>query len=315
MANDNIHTCKNCGNQFTGKYCNVCGEKVYTDHDKSIAHFLEDALHFITHFEGTLITTLKAIFTNPGQLSYDYCHGLRKKYFKPLSFFMLLVILYLLFPMFTGLNMPLRFYLNPGAKATRLVSHRTGIDIDSVHKVADTIAAGKKFATTLEARRFSKMYADSVMSSTTAFKKLETSFHKTSEKTSKILLLILIPLLAVPLWAMAYRKRKHLYDHLVLATEVNSFYLLFVFLIMPLVTMALYRIAPDFTATWVTDMNLGMFCYLVIAFYCTLAFHRFYKDSWWWAIIKSLIIVVAHYYIVQLIYKIILFAVTFYLSH
>src|SRR5690348_17578368 len=25
------HTCKNCGNRFSGKFCNQCGEKVYTD--------------------------------------------------------------------------------------------------------------------------------------------------------------------------------------------------------------------------------------------------------------------------------------------
>jgi hypothetical protein len=308
-------TCKNCGKEFNGNYCNNCGEKVYTDHDKSIPHFLEEALHFITHFDGTFITTLKTIFTRPGKLSFDYCSGLRKKYFKPLSFFMLLVILYLLFPVFSGLNMPFRNYLNRGAKATRLVSHRTGIDIDSVWRTADTVVAGKNFATVAEADRFAEIYVDSTIRKTTSFTKLETSFNKTSEKTSKILLLILIPLLTIPLWILAYRKRKHLYDHLVLATEINSFYLLFVFLLMPLITMGVFKIAPDFTVRWLTDMNLGIFCYVVIGFYCTLAFHRFYIDRWWWAAIKSLIIIVAHYFIVQLIYKIILFAVTFYLSH
>ena len=46
------HKCKNCGNFFYGNYCNICGEKVYTEHDKSILHFFEDAVHFLTHFEG-----------------------------------------------------------------------------------------------------------------------------------------------------------------------------------------------------------------------------------------------------------------------
>ena len=176
MATSTIHTCKNCGNQFTGKYCNVCGEKVYTDHDKSIAHFLEDALHFITHLEGTLITTLKTILTKPGRLSYDYCHGIRKKYFKPLSFFMLLVILYLLFPFFTGLNMPFRFYLNRGAKATQLVSHRIGIDIDSIQQGGDTVIADRTVIPTVKIDRDSRAYTDSVLSNTPAFVKLERSF-------------------------------------------------------------------------------------------------------------------------------------------
>ena len=76
--------CKNCGNRFTGKYCNVCGEKVYTEKDKSIKYIIEEGFHFLTHFEGTFLKSLKAIITRPGTLSLDYCNGIRKKYFKPL---------------------------------------------------------------------------------------------------------------------------------------------------------------------------------------------------------------------------------------
>src|SRR6266700_2612526 len=105
-------TCKNCGNRFSGKFCNQCGEKVYTEKDKSVLHFFEEGIHFITHFEGTFFTSLKAILTKPGLLSTDYCNGTRKKYFKPLSFFLVIVVVYLLFPVFSGLNMPMRSYGN-----------------------------------------------------------------------------------------------------------------------------------------------------------------------------------------------------------
>ena len=101
------NTCKACHNRFTGKYCNVCGEKAFDEHDKSMAHVAEEVFHFVSHLDGTLINTLRAIFTKPGQLSLDYCNGIRKKYFKPVSFFLLLVVVYLLFPVFRGLNMPL----------------------------------------------------------------------------------------------------------------------------------------------------------------------------------------------------------------
>ena len=29
-----LHVCKNCGNHFQGKYCNLCGEKVYSEKEK-----------------------------------------------------------------------------------------------------------------------------------------------------------------------------------------------------------------------------------------------------------------------------------------
>ena len=102
--------CKNCGNIITGKYCSNCGEKIYTDKDKRVSHLFEEAFHFITHFDGTFFNTIKAIVTKPGKLSLDYCDGIRKKYFKPMSFFLLLVVIYLLFPVFEGLNQRLYYY-------------------------------------------------------------------------------------------------------------------------------------------------------------------------------------------------------------
>jgi hypothetical protein len=104
------HNCKNCSNEFIGKYCNVCGEKVFTDQDKKVLHLFEEGFHFITHFEGSFLTTIKTVFTKPGKFSLDYCNGIRKKYFKPVSLFLCFVVLYLLFPRFQGLNMKLNTY-------------------------------------------------------------------------------------------------------------------------------------------------------------------------------------------------------------
>src|SRR5918993_3822483 len=140
-------SCKHCGNYFNGKYCNKCGEKVYTDHDKSIPHFFEEAFHFLTHFEGTFFTTIKTIFSRPGKLSSDYCNGIRKKYFKPLPLFMLLVVLYLVFPIFSGLNTPFQFYLNKGSIANALVTKSTGTNIDSLVSQVNGHMAGKTFVT------------------------------------------------------------------------------------------------------------------------------------------------------------------------
>ncbi|MEJ7625555.1 MAG: DUF3667 domain-containing protein [Ferruginibacter sp.] len=104
------NTCKNCGFNFTGYYCNRCGEKVYTEVDKSLTHLIQGTFHFITHLEGTFLNALKTFLTQPGKFSFDYCRGIRKKYYKPVSFFMMLVILYLIFPRFQGLNMKLSTY-------------------------------------------------------------------------------------------------------------------------------------------------------------------------------------------------------------
>ena len=73
--------CKNCQHEFTGKFCNQCGEKVYSEHDKSLKHVFEEGFHFLTHFEGTFFNTLRTIVLRPGKLSLDFCYGIRKRYF------------------------------------------------------------------------------------------------------------------------------------------------------------------------------------------------------------------------------------------
>ncbi len=311
---EQLVTCKNCGNQFVGKYCNRCGEKVYTPHDKSVPHFFEDALHFLTHFEGTFFNTLKAIFTKPGKLSLDYCDGLRKKYFKPLPFFMLLVVLYLIFPMFTGLNMPFAYYLNKGSYANHVTGKKTGVNIDSLQVSIDAIVNKKNLQLTNEWYGYRYRVADSIIKTNPSLAKLETAFNKKSEKTSKILLLVLLPLLAIVLWLFSIRKKRLFFDHLVLSTEINSLYLLISFFIMPPVIMFLYKVFPHIAIQYLSDFSIAAFSSTLLGIYTAAAFRRFYGDAGWWAILKAILMIIAHYFIVQLIYKFILFAVTFYLS-
>lgn len=309
-----IVSCKNCGNQFTGKYCSKCGEKVYTEHDKSVIHFFEEAFHFLTHFEGTFFNTLKTIFSKPGKLSLDYCNGRRKKYFKPLPFFMLLVVLYLIFPFFTGLNMPFKYYLGKGSYASSVTTKKTGADIDSILTTVDIAVQARNFKSKNQAIVYRIKYVDSVAKTIPKLTKLEAVFNKKSEKTSKILLLIPLPLTAIVLGLLSIRKRRYFFDQLVLSTEINSFYLLFSFFIMPLLISVCYKLLPQSATQILTDSSIGFFSYSVMGFFSAIAFRVFYKDRLWYSILKSILVMFAHYFIVQVIYKFILFAVTFYLS-
>ena len=169
-----VHICKNCNNSFSGKYCNRCGEKVYNEKDKSVLHLFEEGLHFITHFEGTFFNTLKKIFAKPGQLSVDYCQGKRKTYFKPLSLFLLLVVVYLLFPVFEGLNMKLYYHMH--------------------HAIYGQYAMQES--------------RDVMMQKHLTDEQLTTLFQQKSEKASKFLLLVLLPLTALFFWLLSFKKRK-----------------------------------------------------------------------------------------------------------
>ena len=276
-------TCKNCGNHFEGKYCNQCGEKVYSEKDKSVFHLFEEGLHFITHFEGTFFNTLKKIFTQPGQLSVDYCNGKRKTYFKPLSFFLLLVVLYLLFPVFEGLNMKLYYHTHHilyGNYARRMV-----IDIMTQKHLADG--------------------------------QVESLFHPVSEKVSKFLLVILLPLTALFFWLLTFKKRKYFFDQMVFSAEINCMYLLWGFLLLPLLLFIFEEIWHLLTNNYlnVADEALGIITYALLCIYTGAGARRFYKITKWQSAGFAILFYIAHLIIVQYIYKFILFYIVIHQIH
>jgi len=273
---ENISYCKNCSQQLTGRFCSNCGEKIYTDHDKRIGHFFEEGLHFITHFDGKFFTTLKTIITKPGQLSLDYCNGIRKKYFKPLSFFLVVVVLYLLFPKFQGLNMPFSTYVN---KEYKYAAYALPI---AKNKIAVQKISGNELAEHYNAR---------------------------SEKFAKPFLLILLPLSAIVLWLLFLKRRKLFFDHFVLAVELNAVLICIQFLIVPLldtIATAIYSPAANFFA----DNDLSVFFITqtsLFLFIIAKAAKRFYNQNWWWTITKSVLFLGLYMFIIVDLYKMLLY--------
>lgn len=270
------HTCKNCGNDFIGKFCNVCGEKVYEDHDRSFGHLVEEVLHFVTHFEGTFIQSLKTILSKPGKISEDFCNGIRRKYFKPLSFFLMLVILYLLFPLFEGLNMKLHFYKQNNLFGTYASEH--------IEKVK-------------EAKHLTE-------------EELEETFLHKGEKTSKFLLFITIPFMALLSYGVGFKKRKYYFDHFIFTTEMISFFILWGFLILPLFVWIAARMGIQ---VFHSEDTLGIVIYTVFSIYVGFSATRFFKFSRLMSFMYSLGFATGLVFFLQYVYKFILFSIAIHL--
>jgi hypothetical protein len=71
------HTCKSCSNQFTGSFCNVCGEKVLTPADKSFKTILNSVMLTITFADSKFIRTLWQVLRKPGTVARDFAAGKR----------------------------------------------------------------------------------------------------------------------------------------------------------------------------------------------------------------------------------------------
>jgi hypothetical protein len=272
-------TCKNCGQPLTGKYCSNCGEKVYTPKDKSVSHILGEGFHFITHLEGSYFRTLRTIFTRPGRYSFDYCNGARKKYFKPVSFFLIGVIIYLFFPLSRGVNMPFDSYLGT-------------FSFISLTKTAAVKKAAAEHISMAE---------------------LAHHFDAKSPKIAKMLLLIILPLTGGALSLLFADRKKKFFDHFITGTEISSFFFYFLFILLPLFFQLVIG-----GILWLLNENpnlynnefivLPLFVTVIVTF-CTRAFKLFYDVSYLHAFSKSLLFLILYGAIVLFFYRLILYFV------
>lgn len=263
--------CKNCGAHLHGRFCSACGQKVYTDKDDSIRSMVMEAAHFITHFEGKFLTTLKAVFLRPGKMSTDHANGIRQPYYKPISLFLLLVVLYLLFPIFQGLNMKMGSY-----KTTMLGDRLT----EQMERKAEADGIGMD--------------------------ELGDRFDERSKTTSKVLLVLLIPMTAPLLRALHPKKRRKWYHDLVLATEINAFYLLAFYLLAPVLIGGFGAL----TGLFPEEEVLGLTLLVVFAGYAAIVFGTVYGQPRWLTVLKAVLFAVLHTAILNYVYKPLLFETT-----
>lgn len=270
-------TCKNCNTELQGKYCHACGQKMYSDHDRTITHFFEDAFHFLTHFEGKFLHSLRLLLKRPGQWSLDYIEGRRQRHFKPISFFLLLVLLYLLFPVFEGLNMRLHFY-----EAQPLFGKWAGRKIQQAMLIRGE-----------------------------TFDELSASFAAKSAKLSKLSLILFIPLTAAVLKLLYPRRKPFFTDYLTLSTEINNQFVLLAFLLYPLVIALLSLfVAPAYLGD---NSVLGNAANIAFLLYGGSAMGRFFKAGRLEIFWKSLLFFLLYFLMVFMLYRFILFATVMWL--
>ncbi|WP_298418709.1 DUF3667 domain-containing protein [uncultured Kordia sp.] len=118
------HICKNCNTPLNGNYCIVCGQKS-TVSKITIKETLQDILDMFFSVNAPLMVTLKYLCINPGKVFREFIQGKRKTYYKPVPFFILMTVLYVLMSSILNteaLNPGFRFETNISIEAEKLLS-------------------------------------------------------------------------------------------------------------------------------------------------------------------------------------------------
>jgi hypothetical protein len=182
------HSCKSCGNQFTGVYCNQCGEKILQPADRSFKKFLSNILIAVTFADSKFAKTLWLVLKDPGFVSLEFANGRTVKYLKPISLFFVLNLIYFLFPVIQLFNASLNTQmLSPFSDLIR------------------PIVAKKMVMEHLDMASFALVYGTK------------------STSLAKLMVMLFVVLASLPL-NLLYRKRNRYFtDHVGYAVELACF--------------------------------------------------------------------------------------------
>lgn len=277
--------CPACGAQAAGKFCAGCGEKKFSPADLSVHHFFFHALGEFFHFDSKIFATFRLLFAKPGFLSKAYAGGCRKPYLHPIQvFFIANLIYFFLQPLtgWTGLKTPLYVHTHMSMYsplATRLVSKRIAAKGISEAHFTDT-------------------------------------FNHVVDLQARSLVLLMVPMFALVIWMLEWRKRRFFGEHLAFALHFYAFWILTMFLILFGLTKPVLVFLQHQGIVF-GERALDHFLYLagqaITLVYLFLAIRTFYRDNVAFALTKAMAMIFAIDYIMQL-YRFILFLTALYTS-
>ncbi|HEX8130581.1 MAG TPA: DUF3667 domain-containing protein [Pyrinomonadaceae bacterium] len=177
-----VEPCPNCGEELRGRYCSNCGEKSLEGVDYSLGRFLGEAFNILTNFESNVFRSFKDLLLHPGRLTAAYFRGRRKSYLKPLQLFVFCNIIFFFAQSYTGfssLTTPLYVHLNmlPYSQQARTMVERE-----------------------LQERKIT-------------YDEYRPRFDAAIDGQAKTLVIVFVPLFALLLHALYWRKRRYYVEH------------------------------------------------------------------------------------------------------
>lgn len=273
-------SCASCGAPLHGRFCAACGEKVVEEHDLSLRHLLEHVLEAFTHADGKIFGTLRALLTQPGQLTADFFAGRRKRFLAPLSLFLVVnAVFFFVMPRlgWNTVTTPLEVQLSQvhfSSVARAVVEHRLA---ETGEKLADY------------SRRFNQ--------------RVPVLAHSC--------VILLVPLTSLVLWALFWPQRRQWPAHVIFALHYCAFWLLFMCGILGCanVAVALLGWAGGRVSALVLDNVLSLIGFVLLGLYVFHAARRAYGGTTMRLLVKSVALVLAGGLVLDA-YRLLLFLLT-----
>lgn len=277
--------CPTCGQLTSSRYCPGCGEKKAGAEDLSVRHFFSHAMGEFFHFDSKIFRTFRLLFLRPGFLTAEYLRGCRKPYLHPFQLFFVANLIYFLLQPFTGWT---------GLRTTLNIQ----LHMMSYSRIADKMVSARTAAKGVSLEQFTR------------------SFDHVVDVQARSLVVLMVPLFALVLAGLQWRKHRFFGEHLVFSLHFTAFWLIAVFIGIyggssAVITAFAHYGIRFHVANW--DNFLFPFALAALLIYSFAALRTVYGDSILAAIVKAMALAGFFHYALD-IYRFILFLTAFYFS-
>lgn len=194
-------TCVTCGGPLgeSSSYCHRCGEKRLEPEDLGLGRYLGSFLRTLTDIDGRLWRTLGHLLLRPGRLALEWERGRRKVHLSPAQLFLLANAVY--------------FFVQP---VTGFGGYSTTLELQMDRQLySNVVDVRERVERRVQERGWT-------------FERYRRSFDRTSRVLARTMVFAMIPMFALALWAsFPGRRRRPFTVHLVQATHFYAWDLLF----------------------------------------------------------------------------------------
>ena len=304
--------CTNCGASLHGEFCAACGQRRFRPADRALAHLLGQCFETLTDLDSRFWRSLRALMLQPGRLTADWCAGRRARWMSPIALFLLVNLVYFLFPAITDFDLPLRDHVRHAvlrdftdAARSPPMSPDWGGQAHSRYT--------ERWLRARVAERAAALQRDGVRDASprTAFAQLEREYDQASSNYSKLLIVLHVPFLALALQLLMLGSKRYYAEHVVAALHYFTFVLAFVELVL---------LPGAFVAEWLGGSGGAMPGWVralnatVLFAYAVLLVRRGYGSGWGRALLAGLALPVLLFAINITVYRALQFAIVFALA-
>ena len=274
---DGIKQCLNCGAALDSHFCAECGQK-NKDYRLTFKDLFSDFLEELLDVDSRVLRSLRMLYTKPGLLTSEYVKGRRVSYLPPVRLYLVASVLFFLA---ISLNTMIPSFQNN--QFFKELTETGDLDDALEHVVesqAQSLASDTLLAETSEFMEVASDSSGSAMSiniGSNTFDSEQSDFLASFSDNFAKMMFLLLPVAALQLKALYWRRKKLYIEHFIFSLHVHAF----IFSLLILTVMFDYKIIM-----WL--VLLGSLAYLYMAM------KNFYLQSYFKTFSKMLLLLFSY---------------------